>query len=276
MAAPTGLEPATSGLTGRRSNLLSYDTMRTRERTRTSNTPVLSRRPLPSWATRAWWRRGDSNPLPPLCKSGALPGELHPHGASGRTRTGSLRLTRTAQVPTCSAGIGEPVIGIEPMSCRLQGGCSTSVSYTGVRTLGRTRTGTVGPLKAVPPTRLGYEGIKLGAEDSNLHRPAPEAGVLPVTPAPTVVFNRWSWSGYRESNPGLRHGKATHCRCATAAESLRRDSNPQPRPYQGRAPPRELRRHGERWATCRARDSNPQLPDLESGASAKLGHRGMS
>ena len=49
MAAPTGLEPATSRLTGGCSDLLSYDTMclRTRKRNRTSNTPGLSRWPLP-------------------------------------------------------------------------------------------------------------------------------------------------------------------------------------------------------------------------------------
>lgn len=27
-----------------------------------------------------WWSRGDSNPLPPPCKGGALPGELRPLG----------------------------------------------------------------------------------------------------------------------------------------------------------------------------------------------------
>ena len=34
----------------------------------------------PSW--RRWWSWGDSNPLPPPCKGGALPDELQPHEAA--------------------------------------------------------------------------------------------------------------------------------------------------------------------------------------------------
>jgi hypothetical protein len=49
------------------------------------------------------WRCGDSNPVPPACKAGALPSELHPRtglvpGAGGAswTRTRGLSLIRTA------------------------------------------------------------------------------------------------------------------------------------------------------------------------------------
>lgn len=70
------------------------------------------------------------------------------------------------------------------------------------------------------------------------------------------------WSGYGESNSGLLHGKQPHYRCATTASSLRRDSNPQPRPYQGRAPPRELRRR-----EYRGRGSNPRWTGFEPAAS---------
>ena len=56
-----------------------------------------------------------------------------------------------------------------------------------LRTLGGTRTRTVDVLNVVP---------------------------LPIGP------QGWE-SGCGESNPGLRHGKAAHCRCATAASSVR-------------------------------------------------------
>src|SRR5690348_1348097 len=59
MAGPTGLEPATSGVTGRRSNQLNYD-------------PASG---LLRIATR-WWEVRDLNPRPPACKAGALTAEL--------------------------------------------------------------------------------------------------------------------------------------------------------------------------------------------------------
>ena len=39
---------------------------------------------LTTWAMRPFffkWRWGESNSWPPACKAGALPAELHPHGA---------------------------------------------------------------------------------------------------------------------------------------------------------------------------------------------------
>jgi hypothetical protein len=48
---------------------------------------------------RSMWRCGDSNPVPPACKAGALPSELHPQGSPGGaswTRTRGLSLIRTA------------------------------------------------------------------------------------------------------------------------------------------------------------------------------------
>ncbi len=38
-----------------------------------------------------WWTTGDSNPVPPGCKAGALPGELDARGVLGGTRTRDLR-----------------------------------------------------------------------------------------------------------------------------------------------------------------------------------------
>ena len=53
VAGPKGLEPSTSGVTGRRSNQLNYD-------------PAFR-------AVQGWWEVGDLNPRPPACKAGALP-----------------------------------------------------------------------------------------------------------------------------------------------------------------------------------------------------------
>ena len=53
LAGPKGLEPSTSGVTGRRSNQLNYD-------------PAI----VPS---QGWWEVGDLNPRLPACKAGALP-----------------------------------------------------------------------------------------------------------------------------------------------------------------------------------------------------------
>ena len=55
MAERTGLEPATSGVTGQHSNQLNY---RSTFKTATDG---------------AWWVLRVSNPRPPVCKTGALP-----------------------------------------------------------------------------------------------------------------------------------------------------------------------------------------------------------
>ena len=65
MAGPTGLEPATSGVTGLRSNQLSYD-------------PAYGDFRYPffgafdPWPRPPWWEVWDSNPRLPACKADAL------------------------------------------------------------------------------------------------------------------------------------------------------------------------------------------------------------
>ncbi len=67
MAEPTGLEPATSDVTGRRSNQLNYDSalkIQCQLNARTGEDfPPLKR----------WWAVLGSNQWPPVCKTDALP-----------------------------------------------------------------------------------------------------------------------------------------------------------------------------------------------------------
>lgn len=48
-------------------------------------------------ATRAWSRRRESNPLPPVYETGARPVELHRHGAIGRIRTDTPLRARSSE-----------------------------------------------------------------------------------------------------------------------------------------------------------------------------------
>ena len=61
MAGTTGLEPATSDVTGRRSNQLNYDSA-----IRNFSTTQLS-------SIETWWAVLGSNQWPPVCKTDALP-----------------------------------------------------------------------------------------------------------------------------------------------------------------------------------------------------------
>ena len=69
MAEWTGLEPATTGVTGRYSNQLNYHSV-----------------PVPPRPPRPWWVLRDSNPRHPPCKGGALPAELSTRHAGAQFR----------------------------------------------------------------------------------------------------------------------------------------------------------------------------------------------
>ena len=113
MAGATGLEPATSGVTGRRSNQLSYapsaldractlnpPAQRCQAGARRSYRPSACRLASAGIAAPAgpafpgpccalcsglqWWAMRDSNPRPPRCKRGALPAELIALDRSGQ------------------------------------------------------------------------------------------------------------------------------------------------------------------------------------------------
>ena len=62
VAEPTGFEPATSDVTGRRSNQLNYDSASKPFQISNLRSEISN-----------WWARRDSNPQPPPCKGGRLP-----------------------------------------------------------------------------------------------------------------------------------------------------------------------------------------------------------
>ena len=77
VAEPTGLEPATSDVTGRRSNQLNYDSARNIDDFRLPISDLekvsLNRQSeIDNWQCN-WWARRDSNPQPLPCKGSRLP-----------------------------------------------------------------------------------------------------------------------------------------------------------------------------------------------------------
>ena len=86
MAGVTGLEPAASGVTGRRSNRLSYTPLRAGARPEAILSCMYgvgfakSRQGPDRQREAAWWAVTGSNCRPPGCKPGALPAELTARG----------------------------------------------------------------------------------------------------------------------------------------------------------------------------------------------------
>ena len=76
MAEPTGLEPATSDVTGRRSNQLNYDSaLKADVRRQISEVSFFCFLTSDVWPLTSafWWARRDSNPQPLPCKGSRLP-----------------------------------------------------------------------------------------------------------------------------------------------------------------------------------------------------------
>src|SRR5690349_2259440 len=78
MAEPTGLEPATSDVTGRRSNQLNYDSASKHCRFSIANcrlkrTLLFQIGNCQLAIGNVWWARRDSNPQPLPCKGSRLP-----------------------------------------------------------------------------------------------------------------------------------------------------------------------------------------------------------
>src|SRR5712692_3977583 len=77
MAEPTGFEPATSDVTGRRSNQLNYDSAKKLFQSSISDLRSFIESAIPNPKSQIrnhyWWARRDSNPQPLPCKGSRLP-----------------------------------------------------------------------------------------------------------------------------------------------------------------------------------------------------------
>ena len=209
MAAPTGLEPATSGLTGRRS-----------DQTELRHHGCA----YPECDSNAHCPRPERGASCRLGYPGMSPAALQPAAAGGaaattplwgrvcgptRSRTGHARLARRRCTPVLSPesqrgdsnslprryeGRAHPDVlrwhgasdGSRTRTGRLQGGCTTVVRRWRSRTPGRIRTGTVRPLRPLP-LPLGYEGMfsqgPLPARRQlRVHRVSTRLRALPVAP----------------------------------------------------------------------------------------------
>src|SRR5438128_753444 len=69
MAEPTGFEPATSDVTGRRSNQLNYDSACQFKSKKVKGNWELCLFPFASFLSSPWWAVLGSNQWPPVCKS---------------------------------------------------------------------------------------------------------------------------------------------------------------------------------------------------------------
>jgi hypothetical protein len=109
ISAVTGRRPLHAGPTG-----LAYPT-----RDSNPQPPRSKRGASTNWTSRAWWTGPDSNRLPPVCKTGALPGELQAHGAGDADRTRYPRRTKAVHYPQCFTGT-EPTERLELSTSALQ------------------------------------------------------------------------------------------------------------------------------------------------------------
>jgi hypothetical protein len=146
-------------LDGTASTPLDRRGMSTRSPIRTDTVAALNGVPPASWATRAWWTTSVSNRAGAACKAA-----LHTC-ASPMERTSGLEPDPSAyetDARTCRAALAsEPTAGIEPAPTAYKAAARPSCC-AGVRTPGRTRTGSVDVLNVVP-LPLGYEGMVAGS-----------------------------------------------------------------------------------------------------------------
>src|SRR5438477_11257627 len=107
MAEPTGLEPATSDVTGRRSNQLNYDSAKNYFQSSISDlrSSIKSAIRNPKSEIICWWARRDSNPQPLPCKGSRLPLTYVPVQKS----FGTIALRRSVIVRKGSIGVKEAV-----------------------------------------------------------------------------------------------------------------------------------------------------------------------
>ncbi len=130
MAGATGLEPATSGVTGRRSNQLSYAPFIGRPSPTSEGATLISpRKPCQAWPSKpvsraqrqhswaliddlAWWAMRDLNPRPPRCKRDALPAELIALGGRTRSPIRAVRSPSTRSIQRVAQSLSRFELGL--------------------------------------------------------------------------------------------------------------------------------------------------------------------
>src|SRR6516162_895966 len=118
MAGATGLEPATSGVTGRRSNQLSYAPAALVPERALVMLPAkgvkYTRRRNATPSESEWWAMRDLNPRPPRCKRDTLPAELIAPGR--RVLRRCLRFNRPASIQRIAQSLTGLELGL--LRCR--------------------------------------------------------------------------------------------------------------------------------------------------------------
>src|SRR5947209_14457353 len=105
MAEPTGLEPATSDVTGRRSNQLNYDSAKNYFQSSISDlrSSIKSAIRNPKSEIICWWARRDSNPQPLPCKGSRLPLTYVPFSKIIRNYFVTTKCDRKERIDGCQA-----------------------------------------------------------------------------------------------------------------------------------------------------------------------------
>jgi hypothetical protein len=164
-----------------------------------------------------------------------LPSRAHPISNRDHLHGGSIFHERKAEVPSPS---GHPPIPLPTGAGRLpvhfpraesdrleRHGRSRAVVSSDAQSLIGSLSMSGGRGQANRPVRADRTGRDLPA---SLRAPpatrTPNFHALNMAPLPD--WARGAWSGYRESDPGLHHGKVMRCHYATAAWSLSGELNP--------------------------------------------------
>ena len=153
LVGSSGLEPPTLRLSGVRSNHLSYEPIKLHLISIKWTLPNQASLSLLFWLDglvqflNPWWRWGGSNSWPPACKAGALPAELHPHGA----------FFKAFSIVFSFSFVWKNVVGLtrlELVTSRLSGVRSNQLSYRPIfESYGSLKTEQYFEISDVRPTR---------------------------------------------------------------------------------------------------------------------------
>jgi hypothetical protein len=168
-------------------------------------TPSLAPGSEPGMSTKFHHEHVDRRGVEPRA-SGLQSETVHQHparGANGETRTRNRPLTMRLHDQSCCAGM-EPVTGLEPATSATQGRRATCCASPACVPSAGFEPALHGPSdRCLLP--LGYEGMTLGAEDSNLHELLQRQPCCRVTSAP-----KGAGGESRPAGPHQRVARAAH------------------------------------------------------------------